>query len=151
MKSYLKFCILSEGCIFPSTSRFMTSSVIRSQCMEWIFCLFILSLKVLTRTGLCIMCGSPCWLSVFYWLQASAGKESICNAGDPDSISGLGRYPGEGIGYPFQYSVLENPTDCMVHGITKSRTRLSDFHFHRPRYTTCMSINIRNYAYHSVF
>ena len=36
------------------------------------------------------------WLSVFYWLQASAGKESTCNAGDLDSISGLGRSPGGG-------------------------------------------------------
>ena len=34
----------------------------------------------------------------------SAGKESICNAGDPDLIPGLGRSPGEGIGYPLYYS-----------------------------------------------
>ena len=34
----------------------------------------------------------------------SAGKESACNAGDPGSIPGLGRSPGEGIGYPLQYS-----------------------------------------------
>ena len=36
---------------------------------------------------------------------SSAGKESTCNAGDPSSISGLGRSPGEGIGYPLQYSL----------------------------------------------
>jgi len=36
------------------------------------------------------------------------GKESSCNAGDPGSIPGLGRSPGEGIGYPFQYYCLEN-------------------------------------------
>jgi len=35
---------------------------------------------------------------------SSAGKESACNAGDPSSIPGLGRSPGEGIGYPLQYS-----------------------------------------------
>ena len=35
---------------------------------------------------------------------SSAGKESACNAGDPGSIPGSGRSPGEGIGYPFQYS-----------------------------------------------
>ena len=35
---------------------------------------------------------------------SSVGKESTCNAGDPGSIPGLGRSPGEGIGYPFQYS-----------------------------------------------
>ena len=36
--------------------------------------------------------------------DSSVGKESACNAGDPCSISGSGRSPGEGIGYPFQYS-----------------------------------------------
>ncbi|CAM9474555.1 unnamed protein product [Rangifer tarandus platyrhynchus] len=101
----------------------------------------------------------------------SVGKESVCNAGDPGLISGLGRSPGEGIGYPLQYSWaslvaqlvknrpairetwvrslcweiqpfpgegkgyplqysgLENYTDCVVHGVSKSRTRLNDFHF----------------------
>ena len=38
----------------------------------------------------------------------SAGKESSCNVGDPGSIPGLGRFPGEGIGYPLQYSCPEN-------------------------------------------
>ena len=42
----------------------------------------------------------------------SAGKESACNAGDPRSIPGLGRSPGEAKGYPLQYSALENPMDC---------------------------------------
>ena len=52
----------------------------------------------------------------------SAGKESTCNAGDPDSIPGLGRSAGEGIGYPVQYSSLENSMDCLVHGVAKSGT-----------------------------
>ena len=60
----------------------------------------------------------------FPW--GSAGKESACNAGDLDSIPGLGRSPGEGKGYPLQYSGLENSIDCIVHGVAKSRTRLSD-------------------------
>ena len=38
--------------------------------------------------------------------------------------------PGEGKGYPLQYSALESFMDCIVHGVTKSRTRLSAFHFH---------------------
>ena len=38
--------------------------------------------------------------------------------------------PGEGKGYPLQYSGLENSMDCIVHGVTKSQTRLSNFHFH---------------------
>ena len=40
---------------------------------------------------------------------SSAGKESTCNAGDPGSIPGLGRSPGEGIGYPLQYLAWEMP------------------------------------------
>ena len=59
----------------------------------------------------------------------SAGKESACNAGDLGSIPGLGRSPGEGKGYPLQYSGLENSIDCIVHGVAKRWTRLSDFHF----------------------
>ena len=43
---------------------------------------------------------------------------------------GLERSPGEGKGYALQYSGLENPIDCVVHGVAKSRTRLSDFHLH---------------------
>ena len=50
----------------------------------------------------------------------SAGKVSACNAGDLDSTPGLGRYPGEGNGYPLQYSGLENSMDCIVHGVAKS-------------------------------
>ena len=55
--------------------------------------------------------------------------------GDLGSVPGLGRFPGEGKGYPLQYSSLENPMDrgpwkATVLGVIKSRTRLSDFHFH---------------------
>ena len=60
----------------------------------------------------------------------SAGKESAHNAGDLGLIPGLGRSPGEGKGYPLQYSGLENSTDCIVHGVENSRTGLNDFHFH---------------------
>ena len=59
----------------------------------------------------------------------SVGKESACNAGDLGLIPGLGRSPGEGKGYSLQYSGLENSRDCIDHGVAKSRTRLSDFHF----------------------
>ena len=56
---------------------------------------------------LCVPCGP-------------AGKESACNAGDLGLIPGLGRSPGEGKGYPLQYSGLVNSTDCIVHGVTES-------------------------------
>ena len=62
----------------------------------------------------------------------SAGKESACNAGDPSSISGLGRSSGEEKGNSFQYSGLEKSMDYTVHGVTKGWTRLSDFHFTSP-------------------
>ena len=48
--------------------------------------------------------------------------------GDLGLIPGLGRSAGEGNGYPRQYSGLETPMDCISHGVTMSRTRLSDFH-----------------------
>ena len=44
-------------------------------------------------------------------VNGSDGKASACNAGDPSSIPGLGRYPGEGNGKPLQYSCLENSVD----------------------------------------
>ena len=68
-----------------------------------------------------MMMGFPC---------GSAGKESVCNVGNLGLIPGLGRSPGEGKGCPLQYSGLENSMDCIVHGVAKSRTRLSDFHFY---------------------
>ena len=64
----------------------------------------------------------------------SAGKESSCNAGDLGSIPGLGRSPGEGKGYPLQYSGLENSMSCIVHAVAKSQTYLSKFHFHFSSY-----------------
>ena len=62
---------------------------------------------------------------------SSDGKVSVYNAGDPGSIPGLGRSPGERNGNPLQYSWLENPMDrgtwwATVHGVAKSQTRLSD-------------------------
>ena len=59
-----------------------------------------------------------------------AGKESACNVGDLGSIPGLGRSPGKGKGYPLQNSGLENPMGWIVHGVKKSQTQLSHFHFY---------------------
>ena len=56
------------------------------------------------------------------FLGGSDGKESACNVGDLGSIPGLGRSPGEGKGYPLQYSGLENSMDCTVHGVAESDT-----------------------------
>ena len=93
----------------------------------------------------CLQCKRPqfdSWVRKIHWRRdrsptpvflgfpcGSAGKESACNAGDLGSIPELGRFPGEGKDYPLQYSGLEKSMDCIVHGVAKSRTRLSDFHF----------------------
>ena len=72
-----------------------------------------------------------------YWSLpgSSNGKESACNMGGLGLIPGWGRSPGEGHGNPLQYSCLENPVDrgawwAVVHGVTKSWTSLTAFHFH---------------------
>ena len=65
------------------------------------------------------------------FLGNSEGKESACNAGDPGLIPVLERSPGEGNGYPLQYSCLENSMDrgawrATVHGVTNSQTQMCD-------------------------
>ena len=68
--------------------------------------------------------------TVFFTVPCgSAGRESTCNVGDLGSTPGLGRSPGEGKGYPVQYSGLGNSMDYTVHGVAESPTWLSDFHF----------------------
>ena len=85
---------------------------------------------------ICLQCRRPgfdSWVRKIHWRRdrlptpvflgfpcGSAGKESACNARDLSSIPRLGRSPGEGKGYPFQYSGLENSMDCVVHGVAKS-------------------------------
>ena len=83
--------------------------------------IFLLFLYLLFKTMLptLVFLGFPC---------GSAGKESACSVGDLGLIPRLGRSPGEGKGYPLQYSGLENSMNCIVHGVSKSQTRLSNFH-----------------------
>ena len=76
----------------------------------------------------------------------SDGEEFSCNAGDLDSIPGLGRSPVEGHGNPLQYSCLENPMGrgawwATAHGVTRSQTRLSDWaeHSTHPPYSSVTS------------
>ena len=68
-------------------------------------------------------------LPTLLFLGFPARKESACNVGGLGSIPGMGISPGERNGYPLQYSGLENSLDCVLHGVVKSGTRLSDFHF----------------------
>ena len=81
------------------------------------------------KTSVDFWVGKICWrrdrlpTPVFLgFLCGSAGKESTYNAGDLGSILGLGRSPGEGKGYPLQYSSLENSMDCIVHGVAELDT-----------------------------
>ena len=68
-------------------------------------------------------------LETFGFPCGSAGKESACNEGDLGLIPGLGRAPGKWKGYPLQYSSLQNSMHCIVHGVQKTQTQMSDFHF----------------------
>ena len=88
-------------------------------------------------------CSNYCTVVLISPPCGSAGKEFASNAGDLGSIPELGGSPGEGRGYPLQYSDLENSVDCIVHGVTKSQTRLSDFHFLSLIYMPCiLKLNI---------
>ena len=77
--------------------------------------------------GLCIFYLLLPWCFTSF-LVGSDGKESACNAWDLGLIPELGRSPGEENGYPLQYSGLENSMDCIVHGVARSWTWLSEFH-----------------------
>ena len=74
-------------------------------------------------------------------------KASAYNAGAPGSIPGSGRSPGERKDTPLQYSGLKNSMDCIVHGVTKSQTWLSNFHFtsHCKDYLLHESTNLKLY------
>ena len=93
------------------------------------------------------------WVGKIYWRRdrlpipvflgfpcGSADKESACNAGGLGSIPGVGRPPGEGKGYPFQYSGLENSMDSTVHGVAKNQTLVSDFQNGVPLFCWCCLI-----------
>ena len=123
-------CFLTRGYCF-SDSNNTTFGRYRKHKREWIG-FYKTSIIPSSRENLWY----PTWLATHYWncrhLDWSEVKASACNAGDLGLIPGLGRSPGEGNGNPLQYSCLENPMNrgawwAIVHGVTKSRTRLSDF------------------------
>ena len=89
--------------------------------------------------------GFPWWLS----------KESACNPGDLGSVPGSGRSPREGNGYPFQYSCLGNSMDrgawrATVHGVAKSWTGLSDYHFHLHTFPVVLFVAFKYMLFDSV-
>ena len=78
-----------------------------------------------------------------YFLCGSAGKESPRNAGDLGSIPGLGRSPGEGKGFPLQYSGLENSMDCIVHGGRKGSDTTKRLSLLSSSYMSCFRHEVK--------
>ena len=126
-------CVCQNVCVISAVSghlQYVQLLVIMNMLVHVFCCLCAHTLR--RRTAVCHIrwkrdrLPTPAFLS---FPCGSAGQESACNAGDLGLIPGLGRSPGEGKGYPLQYSGLENSVDCLVHGVPKSRTRLSDFQF----------------------
>ena len=110
---------------FPASVSFPMSQIFFTSCDQ--------SIGVSASTAVLSM-NTQDWsvLSIPYFPGGSDGKASAYNAGDPCSIPGSGRSPGEGNGNPLQYSCLASPIDggvwwARVHGAAKSWTRLSDF------------------------
>ena len=114
---------------------------VRPGCFKWhYFILFRAEQCSVVCVSLCVCC--MCVSQLFYPLicslgfpHSSVGKESSCNAGDLGSIPGLGRVHGEGNGYYYCILAWTIPMDraawwATVHGVTKSWTRPSRFHFH---------------------
>ena len=115
----------------------MSKNNVFSICMASLVAQLVKNPPAMQETPVRFLGPEDCWrrdrlsTPVFLGLPGgSAGKESACNVGDLDSIHELGAFPGEGEGCPLQYPGLENSMDCVVHGVAKSWTRLSDFHSH---------------------
>ena len=96
--------------------------------VEFISVMFFMSIISVSNVSYCHWTSLNSYFQFCFFPCGLAGKESACDAGDLGSIPGLGRSAGEGKGYPLQYSGLENSMDCIVYGVAKSWTRLSDFH-----------------------
>ena len=131
LKSYLTLCD-SMDCSLPGSS---VHGVFQANILEWVIMTSSRGSSWLRdRTNISYVSRTGRQVVFFFFLTistikgfpyASADKESACNVGDLDSVPGFGRSLGEGNGSPLQYSGLENYMDYIV---TKSQTRLSDFH-----------------------
>ena len=105
----------------------VTFSLIYQPKLKFVLSIFhkcIVSLPKRERNECCLL-----WLPLWASLIAQLAKNLACNADDPSLFPGSGRSPGEGIGYPLQYSGLEKSMGCIVHWVANSQTRLSNFHF----------------------
>ena len=113
---------------------FVVSRIIKIIGFKSVIVLFFYSVHVFFPLfSFYVFCFIKCFM-VFQVMDFSGSldsKESAWNAGDLSSVPGLGGSPGEGNGCPLQFSCLENLIDrrvwqATVHGLTKSRTQLSN-------------------------
>ena len=111
-------CVCVCVCLFWSILTLKTWKFMKWNFMQFIH-IFRLKLQYLISA-------KYIFVDQMFFITDSNSKESACNAGDPSSIPGSGRSPGEGNGYPLHYSCLENSVDrgdwqAAVHGVTKSQ------------------------------
>ena len=106
----------------PSLNAFVCFTILNMYLAKTCLCLFLFCLGESTNV-LCMHLQS-------FYSGCSVGKESACNVGDPSSIPGWGRSPGEGNWNPFQYFCMKIPwteePSATVHGISNSQTQLCD-------------------------
>ena len=132
--SFLFRQTLQHPCPLPWKCRVLTTGLPGKSLVpfQYHFTAFILSANKLEWT---------CLLFTFYCICFDIYLSTLYPSVNPPywyyyyyyylgSIPGLGISPREGNSYPLQYSGLESSMDCTVHGVTKSLTQLSDFHFH---------------------
>ena len=146
MRIYLNILFCSKKYFSSSVSKLALLVTVRKRLQaeqELLFSVILIDKKVKWVPDLhcdkskerIIWLSSRTWLlsrSIWIFPGGSEVKVSACNEGDPGLIPGSGRSPGEENGNPLQYSCLENPIYggpwwATVHGVAKSRTRLSDF------------------------
>ena len=84
------------------------------------------------------ICGRRDRLPTHSWASLVAQQRIRLQCGRPGFNPWVGRYPGEGKGYPLQYSGLENSMDCIVPGVAKSQTWLSDFYLPQSSLQHCL-------------
>ena len=118
--------------LFNTLSRFITAFLPRSNhLISWLQSPFAVFLEPKKRKSVTTSTFSPFICYEVGFPGGSEDKAFAYNAGDPGSIPGLGRSPGEGNGNPLQYSCLKNPMDrgawqATVHGVAKNRTQLNN-------------------------